>query len=134
MNSICISTPYRKLLHQHPNIRPTTWPALCNIFFLGLNVFVGTQNACNLRSSLNLRDYALHPYERKGKMAILLLCLSWSSAFWKAYGMVTIFNLISRHHRFQNGPGVHSISYQMDTGVIPRSKSAGTWSWPLTSI
>jgi hypothetical protein len=35
----------------------------------------------------------------------------------------------------QNGSGVHPASYPMGTrGSFPGGKSAGTWSWPLTSI
>jgi hypothetical protein len=35
----------------------------------------------------------------------------------------------------QTSPGAHPASYLMGTGAsLPRSKAAGAWSWPLTSI
>jgi hypothetical protein len=41
----------------------------------------------------------------------------------------------SLHHRVQNGSEAHPASYPMGTrGSFPGSKTAGAWSWPLTSI
>jgi hypothetical protein len=40
----------------------------------------------------------------------------------------------SFHHSVQNGPGAHP-AYPMGTrGSFPEGKTAGAWSWPLTSI
>jgi hypothetical protein len=41
----------------------------------------------------------------------------------------------SLHHRVQNGSGTHPDSYPVGTrGAFPGGKTAGAWSWPLTSI
>jgi hypothetical protein len=41
----------------------------------------------------------------------------------------------SLHHRVQNGFGAHQASYSMGTrGSFRGGKTAGAWSWPLTSI
>jgi hypothetical protein len=41
----------------------------------------------------------------------------------------------SLHHRVQNGSGAHPASYPMGTrDSFPGNKTAGSWSWPLTSI
>jgi hypothetical protein len=38
------------------------------------------------------------------------------------------------HHRVQTGSGAHPASYSMGTKAsFPGGKSAGAWSWPLTS-
>jgi hypothetical protein len=41
----------------------------------------------------------------------------------------------SRHRRVQNDSGAHPASYPMGTrGSFPGGKTAGAWSWPITSI
>jgi len=43
--------------------------------------------------------------------------------------------IFSLCHRVQTGSGAHSASYPIDTGgSFPRSKPAGAWSWPFTSV
>jgi hypothetical protein len=41
----------------------------------------------------------------------------------------------SLHHRVQNGSGAHIASYPMGTrSSFREGKTAGAWSWPLTSF
>jgi hypothetical protein len=75
---------------------------------------------------------------------ITLLSLHSTNNFHRYYGLDDRGSRIrfpagagnfSLHHRVQNGSGVHPTSYPMDTGgSFPGGKTAGSWSWPLTSI
>jgi len=41
----------------------------------------------------------------------------------------------SLHQSVQTGSGIHPVSYPRGTrGSLPRSKAAGAWNWPLTSV
>jgi hypothetical protein len=48
---------------------------------------------------------------------------------------IHLLNKNTVHHRVQNGSGAHTASYPMGTrSSFPGGKTAGVWSWPLTSI
>jgi hypothetical protein len=56
-------------------------------------------------------------------------------AWWSGVRVPAGAGNFSLHHRVQTGSGTYSASCPMGTrGSFPVGKTAGTWSWPLTSI